>query len=46
VALARRPTKEEAVEEIEAVLSRIRSEDPAAASIVGGVGAAPERELL
>jgi hypothetical protein len=39
VALARRPTKEEAVEEIEAVLSRIRSEDPDAASIAGDFAA-------
>jgi plasmid stability protein len=39
VALARRPTKEEAIEEIEAVLSRVSGEGPAAASIAGDLAA-------
>ena len=39
VALARRPTKEEAIEEIEAVLSRVSDEDPTAASIAGDLAA-------
>jgi antitoxin FitA len=33
VALAERPTKEEAIGEIEAILTRIHSEEPTAASI-------------
>jgi antitoxin FitA len=39
VALARRPTKEEAIEEIEAVLSRVSGEDPTVASIAGDLAA-------
>jgi plasmid stability protein len=39
VALARRPTKEEAIEEIEAVLSRVSGKDPTAASIAGDLAA-------
>ncbi len=39
VSLAERPTKEEAIEEIEAVLSRVSSEEPAAASIVEDLAA-------
>jgi len=39
VALARRPTKEEAIEEIEAVLSRVSGKGPAAASIAGDLAA-------
>lgn len=39
VALAGRPTKEEAIEEIEAVLSRVSGEDPTAASIAGDLAA-------
>ena len=39
VALARRPTKEEAIEEIEAVLSRVSGEGPTAASIAGDLAA-------
>jgi plasmid stability protein len=39
VALAGRPTKEEAIEEVEAVLSRVSSEEPTAASIVGDLAA-------
>jgi plasmid stability protein len=34
VALAGRPTKEEAIEEIEAVLDRVRAGEPSATSIV------------
>jgi antitoxin FitA len=39
VSLAERPTKEEAIEEIEAVLSPLSSEEPAAASIVEDLAA-------
>jgi hypothetical protein len=39
VALAGRPTKEEAIEEIEAVLSRAGGEEPAAASIADDLAA-------
>jgi antitoxin FitA len=39
VALAGRPTKEEAIEEIEAVLERSRASEPAAASIVADLSA-------
>jgi len=39
VELARRPTKEEAIEEIEAVLSRVSGEEPAAASMAGDLAA-------
>jgi hypothetical protein len=34
VALAQRPTKQEAVEEIEAVLARVASEEPDTASVL------------
>lgn len=39
LALAGRPTKEEAIEEIEAVLKRIRASEPAATSIVADLDA-------
>jgi antitoxin FitA len=39
VALAGRPTKEEAIEEIEAVLKRVRASEPAATSIVADLAA-------
>jgi hypothetical protein len=39
VALARRPTKEEAIEEIEAVLSRVSGEGPGAALIAADLAA-------
>jgi antitoxin FitA len=39
VALAERPTKEEAVEEIEAVLNRIETREPTAASIADDLAA-------
>jgi antitoxin FitA len=39
VALAERPTKEEALEEIEAVLSRLETEEPTAASIAADLAA-------
>lgn len=39
VALAERPTKEEAVEEIEAVLNRIETREPAASSIADDLAA-------
>jgi antitoxin FitA len=39
VALAERPTKEEAVEEIEAVLNRIETREPTASSIADDLAA-------
>ena len=39
VALAGRPTKEEAIEEIEAVLERVRPSEPVASSIVADLAA-------
>jgi antitoxin FitA len=39
LALAGRPTKEEAIEEIEAVLKRVRASEPAATSIVADLDA-------
>jgi antitoxin FitA len=39
VALAERPTKEEAVEEIEAVLNRIETKEPMASSIADDLAA-------
>ena len=39
VALAGRPTKEEAIEEIEAVLQRVHASEPVAASIVADLAA-------
>jgi plasmid stability protein len=39
VALAEQPTKEEAIEEIEAVLSRVSGGEPTAASIAGDLAA-------
>jgi antitoxin FitA len=39
VALAERPTKEEAVEEIEAVLNRIETKEPTASSIADDLAA-------
>jgi plasmid stability protein len=39
VAMAQRPTKDEAIEQIEAVLSRSGSREPAAASVVADLAA-------
>ncbi len=39
VALAQRPTKQEAVEEIEAVLARVTSEEPDTASVLADLDA-------
>jgi antitoxin FitA len=39
LALAARPTKEEAIEEIETVLERARTSEPAAASVVADLAA-------
>lgn len=39
VALAQRPTKEEAIEQIEDVLARLASDGPSAASIVSDLSA-------
>ena len=39
VALAQQPTKQEAVEEIEAVLARVTSEEPDAASVLDDLAA-------
>jgi antitoxin FitA len=39
VAIAQQPTKQEAVEEIEAVLARVTSEEPDAASVLADLAA-------